>query len=353
MPANVRQSAGRFRVNRLRLGLLGLAVSAVTLYFMFYQMDMGQFVQALSQARYIYLIPTVLLLVAGLVTRAFRWRALLDHALPLGRAFSIMNVAYLVNGILPLRIGEVARMYLASRSNRDVSPLKVGGTIVVERLLDLLAVVVMIGLALALGPVPDDLRRAAGVAVPLLIGGFAVLVGFASQRARLMALGGNIAARLPIQAALSGRLLAWFDHFLEGLQVVARPGRFLQVLGWTAVSWGFSAAAGYILMFAFFEQASLSATLLYIAAAAFAIAVPAVPGNIGPYELAIVSVLGAVGYGEPASVAIAFAFVVHGINLAVHAVTGFIGLMREGLTVTQLTDGVRSLRTTAPAREVS
>lgn len=336
-------------MNRIRLGLLGLLVSAAALYFMFYQIDFNQFVQALSQARYIYLVPTVLLLLAGLVTRAFRWRTLLGSAFPLGRAFSIMNVAYLVNGILPLRIGEVARMYLASRVNPPVPPLKSGGTIVVERLLDLLAVVVMVGLALMLGPVPDDLRRAASLAVPALITGFAVLVGLASQRWRVIQLARHAAGRLPLQSALAERLLGWFDHFLEGLEVVARPLQFVQVLGWTVVSWGFSTAAGYILMFTFFEQASLPATLLYIAAAAFAIAVPAVPGSIGPYELAIVAALGAVGYGQPAGVATAFAFVVHGINLVVHAVTGFAGLMREGLTLTQLSQGVQSLRQPAAA----
>jgi len=126
--------------------------------------------------------------------------------------------------------------------------------------------------------------------------------------------------------------------------------RFVKALAWTGLSWGFSTAAGYILMFAFFDQASLSATLLYIAAAAFAIAVPAVPGSIGPYELAIVAALGAAGYGEPAAVARAlavaraFAFVVHGVNLLVHALTGFAGLMREGLTLTQLSQGVQQLR---------
>lgn len=331
-------------VNRFRLGLLGLVVSAVALYFMFYQIDLGQFVQALSQARYIYLIPTVALLLAGLVTRAYRWRMLLGSAFPLERAFSIMNVAYLVNGVLPLRIGEIARMYLANRVDPPVPPLKTGGTIVIERLLDLLAVVVMLGLALMLGSVPDSLRSAASVATPILIVGFAVLVGIASQRNQAIHLAGVLIQSLRIQAVIAQSLLRWFDHFLEGLEGVASPMRFVKALAWTGLSWGFSTAAGYILMFAFFDQASLSATLLYIAAAAFAIAVPAVPGSIGPYELAIVAALGAAGYGEPAVVARAFAFVVHGVNLLVHALTGFAGLMREGLTLTQLSQGVQQLR---------
>ena len=88
-------------------------------------------------ARYIYVLPTVVFLLLGLVTRAFRWQVLLSGDLPIGRTFSIMNVAYLVNGVLPLRIGEVARIYLATRATPPVPPMKTASTIIVERLLDL------------------------------------------------------------------------------------------------------------------------------------------------------------------------------------------------------------------------
>jgi hypothetical protein len=83
---------------------------------------------------------------------------------------------------------------------------------------------------------------------------------------------------------------------------------------------------------------------LYIAAAAFAIAVPAVPGNLGPYELSIMLALGAMGFGQPAETAAAFALVVHGVNLAVHAITGVIGFIQEGISLGQLSQGVREMR---------
>jgi hypothetical protein len=102
-------------------------------------------------------------LLLGLVTRALRWQVLLNGSLVLHRAFSIMNVAYLVNGVLPLRLGEVARVYLTTRLPKPIPVLTTTSTIIVERLLDLLAVVMLMSLALATGNVPTELRFAGGV----------------------------------------------------------------------------------------------------------------------------------------------------------------------------------------------
>lgn len=328
-------------LKRWQLGLLGALVSILAIYFIISQIDLAALGSALSQARYIYVVPSVLLLFLGLVTRALRWRVLLSRALPLRRAFSILNVSYLVNGILPLRIGELARIYLATRHDPPVPMLKTASTVIVERLLDLLAVLVLLGLALAVGTVPDELRAVGVVAVPMVIVGFMVLLFFAKQR--------NLAHRLLAlvfgsERPLAKQLSSWLDHFLDGLAPLTNFAALLQTLFWTAISWGFSTAAGYILMFAFYDQGSWSAACLYIAAASFAIAVPAVPGNLGSYELSILLALGATGYGEPESTATAFALVVHGVNLALYAVVGLVGFLQEGISLGQLSQSVREMR---------
>ncbi len=333
-----------------RVGLLGLVVSLLAIAFIGSQINPALVAGALAAARYEYLLPTIALLLAGLVARAVRWRALLDGGLPLARAFSIMNVAYLVNGVLPLRIGEVARMFLAARADPPVPALKSASTIVVERLLDLLAVVALLTLALAASPAPDELRAAAAIG-PAALAGFLVLVGLASQRGRALRLLSAAADRVtrapethPRRAVIARRLVAGFGQILDGLAPLARPVALLSALALTAISWSLSAAAGYVLMFAFYNQASWAATGLYIAAAALAIAVPAVPGNLGTYELSILLALGAVGYGEPRDVAAAFALVVHGVNVAVHAGTGVIGLIQEGISVGELSRGIQGIR---------
>jgi uncharacterized protein (TIRG00374 family) len=331
----------------MRIGLLGIVVSALAIYFVLQQVDIGALGDALMGARYVYLLPTAVLLLIGLVTRAIRWRVLLSNGLPLHRAFSIMNVAYLVNGTLPLRVGELARIYLATCSTPPVPVLKTASTVIVERVLDLLAVILMLAVALAGGPIPDALRGFALASAPLAIIGFAVLIVLARRRewaqrwlARAV---GNVPKWSSDTGALLPRLSRWLDHFLDGLQPLAQPRTLFQALGWTVLSWGFSAVAGYILMFTFYDRASWAATLLYIAAAAFAIAVPAVPGNLGPYELSVVLAVTAMGYTDPSKSA-AFGVIVHAINLAIHAATGVIGFIQEGISLEELSRGVQDMR---------
>lgn len=335
-------------MKRWRIGLLGLAVSLLAIYFVLSQVDLPALRAALAQARWVYLLPSIAFLLLGLLTRAARWRLLLSGGLPYQRAFSIMNVAYLVNGVLPLRIGEVARIYLATRAQPPVPPFRTASTIVVERLLDLLAVVLLLLLALAGGPLPEQLRAAATASTLAALAGFAFLVLLAGRREWVQQVWGRVIGGSPACSAqggaLAARLSRWLDHFLDGLQPLATPGTLFMALAWTAVSWGFSAAAGYILMLTFYEHASLFAAFLYIAAAAFAIAVPALPANVGPYEASIIIALQAAGYGEPQTIAVAFAVLVHGVNLAVHAGTGALGFMQEGISLDQLSRGVREMR---------
>ncbi len=329
-------------IKRWRVGLLGVLISIAAAYFVVSQMDLARLGVALSTARWGYIPLCALLLVAALIPRALRWNALLSYSLPYWRAFNIMNVAYLVNGVLPLRVGEVARAYLATRSDPPVPVFKTVSTIIVERLLDLLAVVAMLGVALAAGPLPDAIRKPAIVLGPLALIGFLLAIFLASQRVWVLQLFEAISRRAPVARQLN--LTHWTIQFLDGLTPLTKPKALLQAIGLTAAGWGLSIAAGYVLMLTFYERASLATTCLYIAAAGLAIALPAVPGNIGTYELSVLLALEATGYGQPANTAVLFAILVHGINLIVHATMGVFGFIQEGISLEQLSQGVRGMQ---------
>jgi glycosyltransferase 2 family protein len=324
-----------------RIYALGVLVSAAAIFFVVRQIDIQQLVQALGQANYLYVIPASALIVIGLGARALRWRALLGGTISPLPAFSIINITYLVNGLLPLRLGELARAFLASRGQQGVPVFTSLSSIVLERLLDMLAVLVILGISIGATPLPAEIRAAAAAFTPLLVIGFAVLIFLAAVPERAVRLAGRI-----IPPALDARfgLTTLFANFLDGLKPLVKPRAAARMLGWTAIAWGLSLASGYVLMFAFFGEGNLAATCLFTAAASFAVAVPAVPGSVGPYEASIVLSLQAMGYTASPETAVAFALVVHGLNLAVVAVLGALGFMQQGISLGQLSQGVRGLR---------
>jgi glycosyltransferase 2 family protein len=320
-----------------QIGLLGIIITAVVIVFFASQLNFAQLTSALAAGRYIYLLPCMAALVIGLWTRGLRWRALLKDDLPPMRAFHILNVSYLVNGLLPLRLGEVARAWLASRAEARVTIPRAISTIVVERLLDLLAVLCLVALA-ATSTLPPELRTAAFALAPLALGGLVVLVVLAANKARTLRWLAVIIERVPFFKRLPLQKIA--EDVLDGFAVLAQPAAFLHVVGWTIVSWVFSVVAGYVLMWVFWETASWAATFALIAAASLVIAVPAVPGNIGTFQASIVFALGAFGYGEPLETATAYAVIIHAVNLLMYALLGGIGLLREGVSLAQLRESV-------------
>lgn len=292
----------------------------------------------MATAQYQYVLPCMALLIAGLITRAWRWRALLGGDISWYRAFSMMNVAYLVNGILPFRLGELARMYLTSRIEPPISPFYTASTILIERLLDLLAVVLLVAYALISGPVPNALSTAGFISGISAIGGFIGLAFVARWRVSLMRRIYQLWPRFH-----QYRFSKWVEQSLDGLEGLVNPRALISAVFWTGVSWFLSVVAGYILMFAFFPSGNWSATTLYIAAAALAIALPAVPGNIGTYEASILLALGALGYEQNATT-VAFAITVHAVNVGVHVTTGIIGFIQEGISLEQLSQGVQRIQ---------
>lgn len=326
-----------------RAGLLGLGASLLAIYFIFSQMgDVQQMLTAFQGANYSWVVVSILVSVLGLIVRGARWRALLGGMLPYMRAFNILNVAYLINGVIPFRVGELVRAYLAARAQPPVPPLKTISTVIVERLTDVLAVVVILGLALSLAPLPDELRSAAQVIAPTAALGFIALVLVARQRERTLTIAERLLNRMKITR--SENLLRWLGHFLDGLTPLAQMSTLVEVSILTAISWIFSLLAGYVLMIAFYGHGDWATTLLFTAAASLAVAVPAVPGNLGTYELSILLAMGATGYGEPVAAATAFAIAVHAVNLLVNSVLGVYGFIQEGVSLDQLSQGVRELQ---------
>src|SRR4030042_4011159 len=124
---------------------LGIAVSVACLYLSVRGIDWLALRDGLRQIRWIWLLPAWLFLVGGMVARAFRWRLLLQplERLSTRRLFHVLNVGYMLNNILPVRLGDLARAYLCSELE-CLAVSRTLSTVVLERLADLLTVVVIL-----------------------------------------------------------------------------------------------------------------------------------------------------------------------------------------------------------------
>lgn len=330
-------------MKRWGIGLPGLLLSLLATGALVTQLDLPRLADSLRSAHYGWLLPAFALLFAGQLARALRWRALLGFALPLSRAFHILNIAYMANAFLPFRLGELARIWLVRPS---VSSMQTAGSVLLERTLDTLTVLLLLAASLsALPEAGEEYRAAARLMFPLLLAAAIILFLLARRRnlaRRLL----ETVMRLPWPAPVRRLpLRAWLEALLDGLQPLARTGLLLQVLAWTLTGWALSLAASYLMMRVFYERADLAVAALSIVAAAFAIALPAVPGNIGTYQWAIMLALAAGGYGEALDAPnVSLGIAIHAINLLLYTLTGCLGLLSEGVTPASLARSLADFR---------
>ena len=124
-------------LNRTWQFWLGLGVSVLLLLVLFWQVDFHEIRQALSDANYVYLAPSIALYFVGVYFRAFRWRYLLQPLRPLAasRVYPVVVIGYMANNLLPARLGELVRAYYLAR-REQLSASSALGTVAVERVYD-------------------------------------------------------------------------------------------------------------------------------------------------------------------------------------------------------------------------
>ena len=116
---------------------IGLAVSIAALYLAFRNVPFSDLVAYLKSINYLWIIPTILLALAGFTLRVYRWQLILESSQPVGfwQAFHPLMIGFMLNCILPGRVGEVARPIILQQ--KEQVPFSTGlATVAAERTFD-------------------------------------------------------------------------------------------------------------------------------------------------------------------------------------------------------------------------
>ena len=121
----------------------GIALSAVALYFAFRNVPLNDLLHYLGSINYLWTFPAVILALISFFIRALRWQFILASSYKIGiwRAFHPLMIGFMINCILPGRLGEFARPIILQK-NENV-PFATGiATVAAERAFDVFALVV-------------------------------------------------------------------------------------------------------------------------------------------------------------------------------------------------------------------
>jgi uncharacterized protein (TIRG00374 family) len=298
---------------------LGLAITAVFIWFVIRDVDFALVVAAIRQANWMLLLglslPSYLAIV---LLRAMRWRHFTDPIQPIGvrPLFRATAVGFMANNIFPLRLGEVIRPWYLGREV-GAPPAALFGTVVLERVIDTITVIGLAAAAITLRGAGEG-GILAQVSVALIPVAIAPLIGLVVLRvAPHLVIGLASWLLRPFPARFGNYLIDVLGRFGDGLGALKGGAHLFWIAFHSIVIWfvvspipmlaGFWALG--IDLGSPFE--TLLAGWITLAAVGMAVAIPSAPGFFGTYHAACRLALEP--FGVAPEVAVALGTLLHGI----------------------------------------
>ena len=293
--------------------VVGLAVAVGLIAWLFRDVDPVVVWQSVRDANWPLLLLAVAITTATFPARAVRWRYFLAPVQPdspFGSRFAAVCTGFMASNLIPARAGELARAYAYSRLEPVAIPTAFA-TLVVERFLDgvailLLLVVALAGPGLPAGGLPAPLLagvRLLMVVLAIVLAVSAGLVTFPDASRRAV----SAAAGRVFPAGAAAAIVRFTENLVAGLASLRGWRMMLPSFAWSFVVWLLQSLSYWVGFLAFGIELPFAAALLTNAATAIASAVPSAPGYVGPFHAAAALVLTDV-YGASAASALAFAF---------------------------------------------
>jgi len=317
---------------RKRNLVIGILISLISLALALAGVEWESTGEALRRADWRYLLPAGVAILGYLVARAARWRILLGSRIGLADAFSVINIGYLISNVLPFRLGDPARAVAIGLGGK-VKISTALSTVVVERVFDMLTVVLLLAVTVPFVGEAGWAQRAGLLGGVLGLAAMGALIALAvrpvwGQQAFRWILG-----RLP--AIDEDRWLEWFDGLLEGLEALRSVPRAVGLMAWSIVIWGLTVGHYLAILAALTEHPTVVRAGFLTSATGLGMALPSAPGAMGVFHSVARYAL-QLPFGVAAETAIVVAFASHTFQYLVMCLLGVVGLVQQNVSFAQL-----------------
>lgn len=291
---------------------LGLAVTAICAALLLHLIPWSSTRAALSSADPVFIGLAVTCLVASLIAKTIRWRLLLPDASGVStpRLYRILHISFLLNNVLPARLGDVARVAMTTRQP-GVRFGHVLSSLLTERVTDTVTLLACFLIISPFLPVPAAYKEIIEiawvvVAVVVLLALAAAVFRRSLQR---LAQKGHLGALVPG----NGRLREEATSFSEGFRQLFSRRHVVSIWGWSWGAWLGAFAINYLLMRACHIDAPIAVAVLLTCTTNLAMLIPSSPGYVGVFHAA--ATLSLLPFHVASGTALSFAILAHLVNV--------------------------------------
>lgn len=310
--------------------LLGTLISLVLLWLAFRLAPWAEVLTTLRLADYRFVTLALLAVLISPLLRAIRWRLLFYptyHDLERLRLTQIILIAQMLNILVPARIGELARIQLLATSQGRSRMLALG-TIVLEKWLDMMFLLIVSALVLFVVPIPPWFRDARLTLAIITFLFLALAIAALRYRTTILGWGEIVVSHLPhrwqqpLQQAMASALAS--------LDVLRSSRMRFHLLAWSAALVGLNLAVNDLMMLALGIKLPITVAAFLWVALSLGIIVPSAPTSLGVFHIICILTLSL--FGIPSELALSYAILLHVVVFLPPIILGALSFWRELIT---------------------
>ncbi|MCK5687430.1 flippase-like domain-containing protein [bacterium] len=278
----------------------GFLISAFAVWYAFRDISWSTVKDQISHINILWYGLTMLLMILSIYVRAVRWQYIIKplDKVPVYPLYKSVMIGYFGNNILPLRLGELLRAYVASRYI-GISTVKILPTIVADRILDLFSFFIVF-MIMSFGM---ELPEWAGQTWFLL---FIVIILLIISLFIYKQISSRITDFLTKR---EGRIMSFFRDLHLSLSALFKMDDYFKIFVSSLILWLIYGLHYYVGFQAFGFNLSIGEAALVLAVSTFAVSIPSAPGALGTYHSGLIAILTFLTIEK--SMALAFAVMMH------------------------------------------
>ncbi len=332
---------GSNKKNTIRIGA-SLAIGILLLVVLVWWTGIDKIGEAIGSASPLWLAAAALIILPAYVLRAIRWKLLLSPVkknVRVSTAFWSTAVGFMVNTLIPIRLGEFVRAYiLGEKEGTGFAPGF--SSIVVERTLDLIGLLsigivtmFLVSAQAGLSSIVVDIFQALAVLIAVIL---AVIIVGIKKEALIIRLVTGITSKIPLAKKYTARVADFTSSLIKGLQGLSQnPKMFVANISLTWILWLTQTSAIYLTFTAFNYPLPFTAAILGGVLMSTSHILPATPGYVGSYEAFWVLIFTLLGVTQP-DLLLAMAVISHLTGLLPTVIIGCVSVVWLGASFEEI-----------------
>ena len=311
---------------------LAFIISIAGLYFAFSGEDFESFRHNISDVNINGICIAIVLLIFSCVPRALRWKLLIEpfEDMSFHHVFSATMIGYFGNGILVFRLGEFLKAFVLAKDHK-ITVSEAFGTVIAERILDLLMVLLIFLITIPAFPLNDQ-KIKIGIFLSISVVVFIVTSIVITYKLDFISKISNYNIFL---TNYGEKVISTIQKLFEGIVAVFKNEKFFLIIFLSLFIWAIYFFIGVIVLEACDVSLGYVDIGVLLVISSFILGIPALPGAAGTLDVGVKYTLILI-FQISASKALTYAVISHAVSYFPLLVIGFVYFFIRNVSIQEV-----------------